>query len=126
MKLESTAAYGKDALKLQPRVRGGILDTRFLLEEVYRRRDSLPVADLACSAQSYLARGLAELATLAAERFEVETIGFSGGVAYNEEIALMMRRYVQERGFRFIMHDKVPPGDAGISFGQAIVAGWSF
>jgi len=126
MKLESTAAYGKDALKLKPRIRGEVLDTRFLLEEIYKARDRMTAANLACSAQSYLASGLAELATLAAERFEVETIGFSGGVAYNEEIALMMRRYVQERGFRFIMHDKVPPGDAGISFGQAIVAGWSF
>jgi len=122
MKLESTAAYGKDALKLQPRIRGEILDTRLLLEEVYKRRDSLPVADLACSAQSYLARGLAELAVLAAERLGLPTIGFSGGVAYNDHIALAIRDYVQERGFRFIMHNRVPPGDAGISFGQAIVA----
>jgi len=123
MKLESTAAYGKDALKLQPRIQGEILDTRLLLEEVYRRRDSLPVADLACSAQSYLARGLAELAVSGAERLELPTIGFSGGVAYNEQITLAIRDFIQERGFRFIMHNRVPPGDAGISFGQAIVAG---
>jgi hydrogenase maturation protein HypF len=122
MKLESVAVYGSDVLKLQPRIRGEILDTRFLLEEVYRRRDSLPAADLACSAQSYLARGLAELAALGAERIGVRAIGFSGGVAYNEHIALTIRDYVQERGFRFIMHNRVPPGDAGISFGQAIVA----
>jgi len=122
MKLESVAVYGRDVLKLQPRIRGEILDTRFLLEEVYRRRDSLPAADLACSAQSYLARGLAELAALGAERIGVRAIGFSGGVAYNEHIALTIRDYVQERGFRFIMHNRVPPGDAGISFGQAIVA----
>jgi len=126
MKLESIAAYGKDALKLQPRIRGEILDTRFLLEELYRKRDSVPVADLACSAQSYLARGLAELAALGAERLGVRTIGFSGGVAYNEQIALTIRDYVQERGFRFIMHNRVPPGDAGISFGQALVASKTF
>jgi len=122
LKLESTAAYGKDTLKLRPRIRGGILDTRFLLEEVYGKRDSLPAADLACSAQSYLARGLGELATLEAERLGVRAIGFSGGVAYNEQIALAIRNYVQERGFRFIMHNRLPPGDAGISFGQAIIA----
>lgn len=122
MKLESTATHGKDVLKLRPRIRGKILDTRFLLEEIYRKRDSLPVVDLACSAQSYLAKGLAELATLEAEQLGVRTIGFSGGVAYNERITLAIRNYVQERGFRFIMHNRVPPGDAGISFGQAIVA----
>jgi len=126
MKLESTAAYGKDTLKLQPRIQGEILNTKFLLEEVYRRRNSLPLADLACSAQSYLARGLAELATSGAEGLGVRTIGFSGGVAYNEHIALTIRDYVQERGFRFIMHSRVPPGDAGISFGQAIVASKTF
>jgi len=126
MKLESTAAYGKDSLKLQPRIESETLDTRLLLEEVYRRQDSLPVADLACSAQSYLARGLAELATLGAERLGVRTIGFSGGVAYNEQITLAIRDFVQERGFRFIMHNRVPPGDAGISFGQAIVASKTF
>jgi len=122
MKLESTAAYGRDTLKLNPRIHGEILDTRFLLEEIYRMRDSLPVADLACSAQSYLARGLAELATSRAEQFGVRTIGFSGGVACNEHIALTIRDHVQGRGFRFIMHNRVPPGDAGISFGQAAVA----
>jgi hydrogenase maturation protein HypF len=126
MKLESAAAYGKDVLKLEPRIEGEILDTRFMLEEMYRRRESLPVADLACSAQSYLARGLAELATSAAERLGVRTIGFSGGVAYNEQITLKIRDFVQERGFRFIMHDRVPPGDAGISFGQAVVASKTF
>ncbi len=126
MKLESTAAYGKDVLKLKPRIQGEVLDTRFLLEEIYKAKHRMTAANLACSAQSYLARGLAELAASAAERFEVKTIGFSGGVAYNEEIALTMRRYVQEHGFRFIMHDNVPPGDAGISLGQAMVAGWSF
>jgi len=122
MKLESTAAHGKDTLKLHPRILGGILNTRLLLEEIYKRRDSLPVADLACSAQSYLAGGLAELAILGAERIGVRTIGFSGGVAYNEQIALAIRDYVQKHEYRFIMHNKVPSGDAGISFGQAVVA----
>ena len=126
MKLESTAAYGKDALRLQSRIRGEILDTRFLLEEIYHRRDVLPAADLACSAQSYIAKGLAELAILGAERLGVRTVGFSGGVAYNEQITLGIRNYVQEHGFRFIMHNRVPPGDAGISFGQAIVASRTF
>jgi len=122
MKLESTAVCGKDVLKLRPKIEGEVLDTGFLLEEIYRRRDSLHFADLACTAQSYLARGLAELAASEAERLGVRTIGFSGGVAYNEQITLTIRNYVQERGFRFIMHNRVPPGDAGISFGQAIVA----
>jgi len=122
MKLESTAACGKDVLKLRPKIEGEVLDTGFLLEEIYGRRDSLHFADLACSAQSYLARGLAELAASEAERLGVRTIGFSGGVAYNEQITLTIRGYVRERGFRFITHNRVPPGDAGISLGQAIVA----
>jgi hydrogenase maturation protein HypF len=78
---------------------------------------------LACSAQSYLAKSLAQLAVEEAERLNVNHVGFSGGVAYNEHITVTIRRIVEGNGFKFIVHNRVPPGDGGISFGQAIAAG---
>ncbi|MDH4221580.1 MAG: carbamoyltransferase HypF, partial [Candidatus Bathyarchaeota archaeon] len=80
------------------------------------------VADLAYSAQSYLAKSLARLAVEEAERLNVNHIGFSGGVAYNEHITAIIRRVVEGNGFKFVVHNRVPPGDGGISFGQAIAA----
>lgn len=122
MKLESVASKGRDILKLQPRVEGNVLDTSFLLHEIFENKDKFSVADLACSAQSYLGRGLAELAIHAASRLKVKHIGFSGGVAYNKHITATIRKTIEKEDYKFIVHTKIPAGDGGTSFGQAIVA----
>jgi hydrogenase maturation protein HypF len=125
MKLESAAEKGTDALNLKPKIEGKTLNTTFLVHEIFNQRNNYSDADLACSAQSYIAKGLAELAIKEAERLSVKAIGFSGGVAYNEHITLAIRRMVEGSGFKFCVHNTVPPGDGGISLGQAIVAAYS-
>jgi len=122
MKLESAAVGGKDILYLTPKFEGKTLNTTLLLSEVFNKREGYSTMDLAYSAQSYLAKGLAQLAITEAERLKVKAIGFSGGVAHNEYFTHAMRRIVEERGLRFLVHREVPPGDGGIAFGQAIVA----
>jgi len=124
MKLESVALKGKDKLNLTPRLEGKVLDTTFLVHEIFAKMDKFSVADLACSAQSYLARGLAELALEEAKRLQVKHVGFSGGVAYNGQITETIRRTVKKAGYSFLVHNKIPAGDGGTSFGQAIVAGF--
>jgi len=124
MKLESAALNGKDMLNLTPRLKENVIDTTLLVHEIFNQKDNYSVADLACSAQSYLARGLAQLAVEEAERLNVSYIGFSGGVAYNEHITVTIRRIVEGNGLKFLVHNRVPPGDGGISFGQAIAAGF--
>jgi len=124
MKLESAALEGKDRLNLAPRFNGKVLNTTFLVHEIFTKKDSFSAADLACSAQSYLARGLAQLAIEEAERLQVKHVGFSGGVAYNEQVTATIRKAVEKEGFRFLVHHKIPAGDGGTSFGQAIVAGF--
>jgi len=124
MKLESTAMKGKDVLNLAPRVEGNVLDTTVLVNEIFSNKDKVSAADLACSAQSYLARGLAQLAVEEAMRLKVKHIGFSGGVAYNEHIKATIRKTVEKEGFKFLVHNRIPAGDGGTSFGQSIVAGF--
>jgi hydrogenase maturation protein HypF len=124
MKLEAAATRGKDALNLSPKIKGNVLDTTFLVNEIFANKDKVSAADLACSAQSYLARGLAQLAMTEAERLSVRHIGFSGGVAYNEHITATIRKTVEKEGYKFLVHNKIPAGDGGTSFGQAIVAGF--
>ncbi len=124
MKLESVALRGKDKLNLSPRLKENVLDTTVLVHEIFTNRDKVSVADLACSAQSYLARGLAQLAVEAAEELKVKHVGFSGGVAYNEHIAAAIRNTVKNAGLKFLVHNKIPAGDGGTSFGQAVVAGF--
>jgi hydrogenase maturation protein HypF len=124
MKLEAVAAGGKEVLKLKPLIRNNILDTTVLLRDVFNRRKTISRADLAFSAQIYLARGLAQIAIKEAERLGTRTIGFTGGVAHNEHITQTVRESVEESGLRFIVHESVPPGDGGISLGQAVAAAW--
>ncbi len=120
MKLESVALKGKDVLNLAPRLNRNVVDTKPLLQEIFNQKDNYSISDLAYSAQSYLAKSLAELALEEAERLSVNHIGFSGGVAYNEQITATIRRVVEKGGLMFHAHNRVPPGDGGISFGQAV------
>jgi len=109
---------------LAPHYNVNVLDTTFLVHEIFTKKDKISAADLACSAQSYLARGLAQLAVEEAERLQVKHVGFSGGVACNEQVTAALRKAVEREGFRFLVHNKIPAGDGGTSFGQAIVAGF--
>ena len=125
MKLESVAIKGEDVLKLEPIINGDILDTTQLLLEIFENRENYSKANLAYSAHSYLARGLATLAIEKALENNVKTVGFSGGVACNEILALTIRKIVEKCGLRFLVHEAIPSGDGGLSFGQAFVASFS-
>ncbi|MEM3616416.1 MAG: carbamoyltransferase HypF [Candidatus Bathyarchaeia archaeon] len=125
MKLESTAMKGKDMLNLKPIVEGDILNTTELLLEIFENREKYAIHDLAFSTHTYLAQGLAELAIEKALENGVEAVGFSGGVACNEILTKIMRETVEAAGLKFLVHEAVPPGDGGSSFGQAFAAGFS-
>lgn len=122
MKLESVATKGADVLNLRPTFEGVTIETTGLVREIFAKKDEYSVADLACSAQSYLARSLAQRAVEEAGCIGVEIIGFSGGVAYNEYVTRVIRREVEKSGFKFLVHQQIPPGDGGISFGQTVAA----
>jgi hydrogenase maturation protein HypF len=124
MKLESAALTGRNVLELQPIISENVIDTTSLVHEIFTKKNAFSVADLAFSAQSYIARSLAELASERAKQLGVDVVGFSGGVACNEHVASTIRRGVEENGLRFVVHELVPPGDGGISFGQAVAAAW--
>ncbi|MEM2879646.1 MAG: carbamoyltransferase HypF [Candidatus Bathyarchaeia archaeon] len=124
MKLESAAISGKDVLQLKPITEGDVLETTDMLLEIFEKRDKCALADLAFSAHAYLAKGLAELAVEKALEKGVKTVGFSGGVACNELFTKLMRETVEAAGLRFLVHEAVPPGDGGLSFGQAVYAGF--
>jgi hydrogenase maturation protein HypF len=124
MKLESAATKGKDVLKLEPIIKSNSLDTTQMFLEIFESRRKCSAADLAYSAHSYLAKGLATLAIERALENGIRIIGFSGGAACNQILASTMRRIVEAAGLQFFVHKAVPPGDGGISFGQAVVGGF--
>lgn len=124
MKLESIAMKGKDVLKLKPKIKDDILDTTQMLKDIFENIDEYSKADLAYSAHAYLAKGLAALAIEKASENNVKTVGFSGGVAHNDILTFNMGKIVAASGLRFLVHRDVPPGDGGLSFGQAVASGF--
>jgi hydrogenase maturation protein HypF len=125
MKLESIALAGKDILKIQPQVKGDVLETSELIRAIFDSLGKSSTADLAYSAHVYLAKGLAALAIQGANAKNVKNVGFSGGAASNQILAQLISESVESAGLRFFVHEAVPAGDGGVSFGQAVVAGFS-
>ena len=79
-------------------------------------------ADAAFSAVDAVVSGLADAAMEEAEGRGVP-VGVTGGVAYSLPIVDMIAARVEGRGLEMLLHDRIPPGDGGISSGQALVAG---
>jgi len=125
MKLESVATQGHDQLRLQPIIKNDTLDTTRMLFTIFENRQKLPKQDLAYSAHAYIAKGVAELAAEKAFENGVKAVGFTGGVAYNEILTLMIRKLIEAQGLRFLTHETVPAGDGGLSFGQAAASAFS-
>lgn len=88
-----------------------ILSTTRLFEFLVENLDR-PKEKLAATVQMYLCRGLMDMAS-----GKNKEVVYSGGVAYNK----MMSGYLIEQGV--ITNKKIPPGDGGICFGQAYLAG---
>ncbi len=120
IKLESAGYKGKPVLDTPPILEGNKLKIREFVKEIFKNRDKYRKADLAYSAMNYLGKGLAELAVKFCYENNIEYIGLSGGVAYNEIITNIIKRTVEKEGFNLITHNFTPPGDGGLSFGQAV------
>jgi hydrogenase maturation protein HypF len=125
MKLESAAMKDKDTLKMKPIINGDVLDTTQIVSAIFENIGKASKADLAYSVHAYLARGLASLALQKATENSVKFIGFSGGAACNQILTRVMRETVEAEGLTFLVHEAVPAGDGGVSFGQAVVGGFS-
>ncbi len=60
---------------------------------------------------------------LARERHGLDTVALSGGVFQNLVVTERAVARLEARGFRVLLHSRVPCNDGGISLGQAVVAG---
>ncbi len=70
-----------------------------------------------------VARMFCEAATQAAERESLDTIALSGGCFFNQILKRRVSELLLKQGMRRILvHNKLSPGDDGLSLGQAAVA----
>jgi hydrogenase maturation protein HypF len=128
MRLESAATRSNSnvlPLPMEVSYEGRVLTLRtsqMIHDLLQRKKQRERIPDLACAVQLALAKGAGEMAVEIAQRESIRTIGLSGGVAYNDQITRKIEETVTESGLHFLKHRKIPPGDAGISPGQALVA----
>ncbi|HEV2136179.1 MAG TPA: carbamoyltransferase HypF [Terracidiphilus sp.] len=61
-------------------------------------------------------------ALLAREATGLGQVALTGGCMHNRRLARLLRLGLEAEGFEVFQHTKVSPGDAGLSYGQAIVA----
>ena len=125
MKLESVAR--KTKTRLEPRFntnnRGTFLDIVESLKQLLEfRNDGRKPAELAYAAQWYLGESLAKIACDTAHNEELDYVGFSGGVALNRIVTKAIINHITNEHLTPLIHRNIPPGDGGISSGQAVVA----
>ncbi len=128
MKLEACAAHGRPIALELPIVQADgvfIVQTSKIFRQLWElRQEGVSIADLAATAQDALARSLARVAVQIAKEAGVRAVGLTGGAAVNFALAQAAKEEVERAGLRFLAHQRVPPGDGGLSFGQLVQAAW--
>lgn len=103
--------------------KGGLLelDSAALFRRVLRAQAAgESVGRMAACFHGTLARSLADMAARAAPARGVRRVGLSGGVMQNALLARLLPQALAERGLSPLTHHELPPGDGGLSFGQAV------
>ncbi len=129
MKLEAVAKKSSVTLDYSFESQGNrtVIDGGAMLAEISNlKKDRLSVPELAYVSQRQLGEALAQLAIDIAQREGITHVGFSGGVALNRIITKAIVESITSAGLLPLIHTKVPPGDGGVSVGQATVAAANF
>jgi hydrogenase maturation protein HypF len=86
--------------------------------------------DIAASLLNSIGRVYAEISYEIAKMNKIYAIGLSGGVSYNKILSESFYNHLEKilnsknelKLIKMLYHNKIPPGDAGISIGQAVIA----
>ena len=102
-----------------------VIDPRETIRAVASDADAgVPVGILAARFHSTVAAATVEAVVRLAERAGTETAVLSGGVFNNRRLAEATEAGLERAGLRALIPERLPPGDGGISYGQAAVAAW--
>ena len=127
MKLEKHLAMGKPIYSFESDIKNGVIGTtdvfRQLDEQIKKPLNEKQKAGSAFSIVKTIVDSLVDVAAENAGKYDVKTIGLSGGVTYNIPINELVEKRVKKHGFKLIVHNRVPNGDGGISIGQNAIVG---
>jgi hydrogenase maturation protein HypF len=119
-------AAGAYPLAVVPQARDGdawLLDTHPLFEALVRDlREGVPAGILSHRFHQGLVEALARAVVLVRQRTGVNRVCLSGGTFQNVYLLEHLEQRLRSEGFEVFTHTQVPPGDGGLSLGQALVA----
>ncbi len=95
------------------------LSSTELFSQTLEHSKTCNVASAAQYFHKHLAHGLALMAAQGAKQTDCHIITLSGGVMQNATFSALLQHYLQNEGFTVLMAKHTPPGDGGISLGQA-------
>lgn len=102
---------------------GGVLKLGYLWKALVEDlRRGVPVSRIASQFHSGVAEGFIWTAGRARAETGISSVVMSGGCMHNRRLARILRRGLEEEGFKVFVHRRVSPGDGGLSYGQAVVA----
>jgi len=87
------------------------------------RTDGVPAPVIAARFHHGVAALIEAGCLLMRERYDLGTVALSGGVFQNLLLLSATVARLEARGFRVLLHSRVPCNDGGISLGQAVIAG---
>ena len=84
--------------------------------------DSQSIENKAFGFHFTIAAAITEMAEIGRNKFNINTVGLSGGVFQNLLLLDLTVKLLEEKGFEILIHKRIPANDSGISLGQAILA----
>lgn len=87
-------------------------------------KDNRQIREKAFIFHRTLAKGFAEMAIKAREKYNINQVGLTGGVFQNILLLELTIDLLKHNGFEVLIHTEIPSNDNGISLGQAfLIAG---
>jgi len=125
MKLEALARTSNSDIAVEvPIVDKGktsMVDASRIVLQLLTFMRGAPPSHIARAAHIAIAKGLAEIACSKALEEGVRIVGVSGGAAVNEILIETIEKEASKHGLTLLRHRALPPGDGGLSAGQAVV-----
>jgi hydrogenase maturation protein HypF len=125
MKLESKSEKTDMRVEIEYLSKDGFrfIDTSSLLRNlVDLKKQGVSPNEIAYVAQWQLGNALAEISCDYAIEKGIDYVGLSGGVAFNRIVTSSVVDTIRRYDLTPLIHEKISPGDGGISAGQVLVA----
>lgn len=102
-------------------INDNVLNTTKIVQKCYEMLNNNETPEkIAYFIHIALSDGLSKIAVENAKKYGIEYIGLTGGVSYNKIISERIIKNIEKEHLKPLIHEKIPNGDGGIAFGQAV------